>query len=320
MKALWLENGELSLKGDLPVLEPGGDELLLDVELAGICGTDLELLEGYADFTGVPGHEFVARVAGGQGEWSGKRVVTDINVSCGKCDRCHKGLAKHCATRTVLGIRQHQGAFAEQVVAPVRNCFEIPASMSLEQAALIEPLAAALEILESVDIGENDRVLLVGAGRLAQLIAQVLANTRAEVQVMIRSESRRTSFELLDIECVTMPAGEYDIVVEASGNPDGFALALDAVRPRGTLVLKSTYAGRLSLDASRIVVDEIRIAGSRCGPTAKAIDWMHRGLIRLDHLNIEHLPLEAFDAGFRGARDPAIYKVLLSPQGDRSSP
>lgn len=313
MKALWLQDGTLSLIDSLEAPAPAGDELEVTVALAGICGTDLAMLGGYAAFEGVPGHEFVGRVTAGPDAWLGKRVVAGINAGCGDCERCRRGLGKHCASRRVVGIRDAQGAFAARVCVPAANCLEVPDSLSDTAAALTEPVAAALEILSRTELTPSDRVLVIGAGRLGQLIAQVLATRTDRLEVLVRSRHRRAAFEPLGIDCVEAPGSDYDVVVEVTGHADGFAMAQQVVRPRGMIVLKSNFDAAMSVDMSRIVVDEVQLVGSRCGPMEEALKWLGEGRIRLDHLRFERFGLTDFQAAFDAARDPSIYKVLLAP-------
>lgn len=313
MKALWLDHGKLSQRKLLSP-HPDANEVLLEVERAGVCGTDLELLQGYAAFTGVPGHEFCARVIEGPPELLGRRVTANINIGCGECARCRQGLAKHCSNRSVVGIRDHQGAFAEKLVVPAPNCLILPEELPVEYCTLAEPLAAALEIPDSVEIGEADRILIVGAGRLAVLIALVLQTESSTVEVLARNPQRRERLAHLGIDCVGVPDGQYDIVVEVTGSPEGFSMALEATRPRGTLVMKSTYAEHLNLDASRVVVDEVRLVGSRCGPMEKAVAWLAEGRLALSPLTFETFPLSGFEEAFSAARSADVYKVLFDPR------
>jgi len=317
MKALWLEQGVLSLR-DLPEPERArGDDtaLTLEVRRAGICGTDLELLEGYADFTGTPGHEFVATVVGGPAAWHGRRVVAEINLACGGCRLCRLGYPKHCLQRSVIGIRGHPGAFTERFVVPAANCHVVPDAITDIEAVLVEPLAAALEIPRSIDINTDDRVLVLGAGRLANLVAQVMSHHSRRVDVLVRRAARRAAFDGVDVRCLEVPETDYDIVVEVTGQAAGLALALEHIRARGTVVLKSTYADSPPVDMSRVVVDEIRLAGSRCGPFDTALAWLGAGRVRLDQLQFEVFGLEDHARSFACARDPAVYKVMFAPGG-----
>ena len=275
MKALWLD-GDPSLHADIPDPEPCAGEALVRVRLAGICATDLELLRGYAPFRGVLGHEFVGEIAAAVDAPGrvGETVVGEINIACGGCGECLAGRPTHCQQRQVAGIRGHHGAFAEFLCLPLANLHRVPASVPDEAAVFAEPLAAALEIPRQVAIGPDQRVLVVGAGRLGQLIARMLRLSGCALAVVARHARQRALLEAAGIAWIAedaVPERGLDIVVEATGSPGGFALARRAVRPRGTIVLKSTYQGLLPADFSALVVDEITLIGSRCGPFPAAL-------------------------------------------------
>lgn len=315
MKALWLEDKTLSLR-DVPVPDAAAcGEALVRVRLSGICGTDLELARGYYPYAGVLGHEFVGEVVESpDSDWLGARVVGEINAACGTCPTCRAGRPTHCETRTVLGIVNRDGAHAEYVSLPLSNLHRVPATVSDDAAVFTEPLAAAVEILEQVHLSPRDRVLLVGAGRLGQLVAQVLVLTGAEVHVVARHALQRA---LLHARAVTTLAEEdvsargYDVVVEATGSPSGLDLARQALRPRGTLVLKSTYAGDVTLNLSAFVVDEITVVGSRCGPFAPALRMLERGDVDPTPLIAERYPLERAVEAMERAAEQGVLKVLL---------
>ena len=289
MRALWLENQRLSLR-EVPEPAPRSEEAVVRVLVAGICNTDLELTHGYYPFSGIPGHEFVGEVAG-------KRVAGEINAICGKCNACLAGRNTHCENRTVLGIKDRNGAFAEFLVLPRQNLHAIPDSIPTEAAVFIEPLAAALRIQEQVAISPKERVLVVGNGKLGRLIARTLALTGCDLRVASRGDSA--------------PARKFDIVVECSGNPDGFETARKAVRPRGTIVMKSTYAGELKVNASALVVDEITLIGSRCGPFDKAIDLLASRKIDVSDMIEATYPLEKAITAFGHAQRAGAMKVLV---------
>ena len=317
MNALWLEDRNLSLR-DIPVPDAAAvGEALIRVRLSGICGTDLELTRGYYPYTGVLGHEFVGDVVDApDAEWVGKRVVGEINAACGTCATCRAGRPTHCESRSVLGIVGRDGVHAEYTSLPLSNLHRVPESVSDDAAVFTEPLAAALEILEQVHIAPTDRVLLVGAGRLGQLIAQVLALTGADLQVVARHALQRALLGARDIDAIAeqdIEARRYDVVVEATGSPDGLDLARRALRPRGTLVLKSTYAGEVTVDLSGLVVDEITIVGSRCGPFAPALRLLERGEVDPTMLIDERFPLDAGVDAFARAAERGVMKVLLEP-------
>jgi threonine dehydrogenase-like Zn-dependent dehydrogenase len=315
VKALWLEDRELSVRDiDTPACE---GEALVRVRLSGVCGTDLELVRGYYPFTGVPGHEFVGEVVESPDpSWVGARVVGEINAWCGECETCRRGDVTHCERRTVLGIVDRNGVHAEYTSLPLANLHRVPDTVPDDAAVFTEPLAAALEILEQVHVLPTDRVLLLGAGRLGQLVAQVLALTGAGLRVVARHDRQR---ELLAARGISLIAAQdveprrWDVVVEATGSSSGFELARRAVRPRGTFVLKSTYRGGLTLDMAPFVVDEITVIGSRCGPFAPALRLLERGDVDVSGLVEARFKLaDAVDA-FAAAAKPGAMKVLLEP-------
>jgi threonine dehydrogenase-like Zn-dependent dehydrogenase len=317
MKALWLEERQLRLRTDLPLPSPATGEALVRVRLAGVCATDLELTRGYYPFTGVPGHEFVGEIARAPDAPGrlGERVVGEINVGCGECAACRAGMRNHCERRTVLGIRGRHGAFAEFLTLPLANLQRVPDGVPDDCAVFCEPLAAALRIQAQRPIRPGERVLLVGGGRLGQLIARTLATADSRLDVVARHARQRELLEAAGIRWIEEHAvGErtYDLVVEASGHPGGFALARQAVRPGGTIALKSTYAETARIDLSRLVVDEITLLGSRCGDFAPALDLLARGLIDPRPLIDARYPLaRALDAFAHAAR-PGALKVLVA--------
>ena len=292
MRALWLEDKKLSLREiDVPTPPPG--EVLVRVLAAGICNTDIELTRGYYPFAGVPGHEFV-------GEVDGRRVVGEINAVCHRCAACLSGRRTHCDNRTVLGIINRNGAFAEYLVLPEENLHAVPDDVPAEEAVFAEPLAAALEIQEQVRVTANDRVLVVGRGKLGTLIAQTLSLTGCRLSVVGREDPAPA-------------AKSFDIAVECSGNPAGFAIARAALRPRGTLVMKSTYAGDLTVNASSLVVDEITLVGSRCGPMDKALRLLAERKIDVRPMLHATYALDNALAAFAHAQRPGTLKVLVTP-------
>ncbi len=316
MKSLYLENETLSYKENHP-LPNKGEEALIRVRLAGICGTDLEMVRGYYPFSGVPGHEFVGEVVEAEDKsWIGQRVAGEINVSCEECEQCLGGRKSHCENRTVLGILNRDGIFAEYVTLPTRNLHRVPDSVSDEKAVFTELLAAALEIPQEVHIRPTDRILLIGAGRFGQLIAQVLQLTGADLHVVARHPRQQNLLKMRNIHII---AGEeiqpqrWDVVVDATGSVSGFELARQAIRPRGTLVMKSTYKGDMQVNFSSIVVDEINIVGSRCGPFAPALRMLASGVINpLGMIEAEY-PLEKGLEAFERAAERGALKVLLRP-------
>ncbi len=315
MQAVWLD-GELSLRSDLPRPVPGPGQALVRVHLAGICGTDLQLLQGYYPFCGIPGHEFVGEIAEAAAapERVGERVVGEINLNCGDCRECRVGRPHHCERRKVLGVRDWDGAFAQWLLLPLDNLHRVPDAVGDEAAVFTEPLAAALAIQQQVQVRAGDRVLVVGAGRLGQLIARVLMLTGCDLRVLARHPRQRDLLELAGIEWIGEDAGlirDYDLVVEATGSADGFELARRALRPRGTLVLKSTYRGAVSVDFSALVVDEQRLLGSRCGPFAPALRLLVSGLLDPGPLIDARYPLSEATEALQHAARQGVMKVLL---------
>lgn len=318
MKALWLENQTIRFRRDVQVPTPDEDEALIRVRLAGICSTDLEMVKGYYPFTGILGHEFVGEVisAPAHHSWEGKRVVGEINLTCGTCQECRAGRDSHCLNRQVLGIKQKNGVFAEYLTLPVRNLHLVPDEIPDEMAVFCEPLAAALEIQSQIQIHPEDRVLVIGAGRLGQLIARALALTGCDLHVLVRRDNHRNLLELTGAKFLTeesLPQGIMDLVVEATGSPPGFELARQAVRPRGTIVMKSTYKGQLSIDVSALVVDEITLVGSRCGPFAPALRMLASGLINPINMIEGKYPLEEGQEALAQAALPGTLKLLMCP-------
>ena len=316
MRGLWLEEKQLSLRADLPEPERPG-EALVRVRRAGVCGTDLELTRGYYPYTGVPGHEFVGEVVRApDAAWIGARVVGEINAACGRCEQCRSGRPTHCEARSVLGIVQRDGAFAEYLSLPLGNLHRVPENVPDEAAVFTEPLAAALEIGQQVQIHPEDRVLLIGAGRLGQLIALTLALTGADLRVVARHPRQRELLAAAGIRLIDeaeVQPWRTDIVVEATGSPAGFELARKALRPRGTLVLKSTYHGEMTLNMSALVVDEITLVGSRCGPFAPALRLLEAGLVDPTPLIAAEFRLEQAVQAFEQAARPGMLKILVKP-------
>lgn len=314
MKALWLENQQLRLQTDLPIPTLSDGEARIRVLRAGICNTDLELLRGYYPYTGIPGHEFVGVVEQGPEALVGRRVVGEINAVCGKCRFCLQGHSTHCENRTVLGIVNRPGAFAEYLTLPIANLHPVPDAVSTDVATFTEPLAAALEIQQQIKVSSAEKVLVVGDGKLGQLVAQTLALTGCDLLVVGRHAEKLANLESRGIAVGFADAVRdraFDISVECTGNPEGFAIARRALRPRGTLVLKSTYAGNLTLDASSLVVDEMTLIGSRCGPFAPALELLSTGQVNVLPLIQARYPLSEGLAAFAHAQQRGAMKVLL---------
>ncbi|MEE8390011.1 MAG: alcohol dehydrogenase catalytic domain-containing protein [Anaerolineae bacterium] len=315
MRALLLDR-KLKLAEDYPTPEPPPGEALIRVKLAGICNTDLELAKGYMQFRGVPGHEFIGVVeqAPGAEEWEGRRVVGDINAACDNCSTCKAGRPTHCPNRTTLGIAGRDGAFAEYLTLPIRYLHSVPDSLPDEIAVFTEPLAAACEILQQVHVRPTDRVIVLGDGKLGLLCAQVLALTGCHLTVV---GHHREKLDILTRQGIltaleeTLVDQDADIVVEATGHPGGYTAARRLVRPRGTVVLKSTYHGPLDADLTMAVVDEVTLVGSRCGPFAPALRLLERGLVDVLPLIQARYPLSKAVTAFEHAARPGTLKVLL---------
>ena len=323
MKAAWISNGKLDIR-DIPKPEPGPGQALLKPLIAGICNTDLELLAGYYGFEGVAGHEFVAEVvqAPDDPSWVGKRVTADINIGCGKCEFCLRGNQRHCIQRQVIGIKYSQGAFAEYLCAPVANLIEVPGRVDDQTAVFCEPLAAALEVSQQVHIIAGHKMAVVGDGKLGLLVALGLAlynpgllllGKHPEKLALAENQGIRTRLVRADEDWGRLAdeLGRFDIVVEATGRPDGINKALELVKSEGVLVAKTTSHLPSEINLARIVVDEIQIIGSRCGDMALALNHLARG-------TLDVLPLidSVFDFGemteaFERAATPGAGKVLV---------
>lgn len=316
MLGLWLENQRLSLRTDIPVPRPCQGEALIRLSLAGICATDLELVRGYYPFRGIIGHEFVGRVVNAPGfdDLLGERVVGEINIACQRCEYCHQGLSNHCLQRRVLGIKAWDGAFAEFLILPVQNLWKVPPEISDEQAVFVEPIAAVMEILEQVNIHHRDKVLVIGAGRLGQLIAASLKETTNNLGVVARYDKQITLLNSLGVQIYDseqVPEGEMDLVIDASGSADGFELSMRAVRPRGTIVLKSTTSGLHPLNLSPLAVKEVTLVGSRCGPFKSALQRLQDGRADPIPLIDGRYSLKDGLQGIQAAMQPGALKVLL---------
>jgi alcohol dehydrogenase len=352
VKAFQVSDGQLTaIEKPLPELRPNW--ALIKVRLAGICNTDVEILRGYHDFRGIPGHEFVGEVVsvgdGGdptpaikreRARWIGLRVTGDINVSCAAygykplCEFCLRGLKSHCARRTVLGIVNHDGAFAEYLTLPIENLHEVPSSVPDEQSVFVEPLAAACQVLEQIDAKQFSAAAVLGDGKLAQLIARVL---KTEIPRVVMYGKHHTKLEMVNttgsggteklprkarVEMQKLSGTDADLkkvkenfalVVEATGSPTGLALAQQITEPRGTLVLKSTFHGATPVETWPIVVKEITVVGSRCGPFAKAIRLLREPKVDPRPLITRTFPLDEASAAMAYAQEKDVMKVLLKP-------
>jgi threonine dehydrogenase-like Zn-dependent dehydrogenase len=318
MKALRFENNELHL-ADIAAPQAEG-EALVRVTTSGICNTDLEIVRGYAGFSGTIGHEFVGVVerADDAPQLIGKRVVGEINAGCGKCELCRTGDPRHCPDRTVLGIVGRDGAHAEFLNLPSRNLLEVPVEVSDEKAVFAEPLAAAFGITEQLQPRADDKIAVIGDGKLGNLCAQALSIVSHNVTLIGKHKEKLAVVGKRGIETLLLPEAEkirrgFDIVVEASGSESGFGLALDLLKPRGKLVLKSTFSGEPKWAAWRVVVDEITIIGSRCGRFAPALDILKNDLVDVESLISEEFSLAAGVKAMDRAAEKGVMKVLLKP-------
>ena len=316
MRGLVLEQG-LSLQTDRPKPTPSSQEAIIQVLQAGICSTDLHLMKGYMEFQGVLGHEFVGVVdhAAENSSLIGKRVVGEINAACRSCQTCLQGNPTHCPNRTTLGIMGRDGAFADYLSLPIENLYPLPEAISNEQAVFIEPLAAACEIPQLVTIKPKDRVVVIGDGKLGLLCAQVLALTGCHITLLGRHSERHTWLASKGLAVTSdmqeIPRGA-DIIVEATGSPEGLAMATQLVRPRGTIVLKSTYHGEVLVNMTELVINEISVIGSRCGPFAPALRLLAGGMIEVEPLIHARYSLNDGIKAMNQAAQPGTLKVLLN--------
>ncbi len=319
MRALVFD-GTCRLRDDWPEPAPAPGEALIEVLAAGVCRTDLEIVKGYMGFRGVLGHEFVGRVVSGPPAWVGKRVVGEINAPCGRCDLCARNLPTHCRNRTVLGIAGRDGAFAERLVLPAACLHAVPDAVDDRQAVFVEPLAAAFQVLRQVRIGSEEEVVVLGDGRLGQLAARVLRTARPKGLLLVgRHEAKLARAERQGIRTTTAasfaPAAAADVVVDATGSPDGFDLAMRAVKPRGTIVLKSTFATTGGMNLAPIVIHEVTVVGSRCGPFDAALEALASGTVEVGDLVGATFPLARAEAAMAAAADGRNVKVLLTMPG-----
>jgi threonine dehydrogenase-like Zn-dependent dehydrogenase len=309
-------DGESARVAERPEPEPLPDHAIVRVSLAGVCDTDLELARGYLGFRGILGHEFVGRVAEGPAEWLDRRVVGEINFACRACPLCARGLGRHCPARTVMGIAGADGAFAELVRVPVANLHAVPDAISDEAAVFCEPLAAAFEIVEQVRVEPGVRCTVLGDGKLGLLAAQVLSLAGARVLAVGRHPEKLAILRVRGIEAVherDWRGKRAPLVVEATGSAQGFERAVAATLPRGTLVLKSTLAERPAVDLAPLVIHEISVVGSRCGPFPPALRALELGSVDVLPLVCERVPLGAADDALRRAAQPGALKVLVEP-------
>lgn len=332
MQALTLEGGRLIFRDDRPMPEPKPDEALIRVSLTGICSTDLEMVKGYVpEFHGVLGHEFVGVVeqvgAADAAEWLGRRVVGTINIGCRRCSVCLSDGPEHCLTRTVLGIHDRDGAFADYLTLPIVNLLPVPDAIADEEAVFTEPLAAAVRIREQIAVRPTARIAVVGPGRLGLLVAQVMALGAGDMTVLGRRPETLALPAELGLKTGLIdeqPDNSYDLVIETTGNDAGLAHSLRIVRPQGTLVLKSTFQGNANVNLTKLVVGEIAVQGSRCGPFAPALRLLEAAVqlpagataglgVRVRPLIEAEYPLRDGLRAFEHAARPGVRKVLLRP-------
>ncbi len=310
-------NGTLQIE-NVSVPRPNRDEVLIKVQKAGICNTDLEITKGYIPgFNGILGHEFIGVVVEcDEPHMIGKRVTAEINCSCGNCEFCNKGLSRHCSQRTVIGIINNNGAFAEYIVVPQRNIFTIPDEIPDSNAIFIEPLAAALEIIDQVKICDESEILILGDGKLGLLISFVMKCSGYSTTMVGKHRKKLSFAKELGVSVVPLEEfknGTFDIVIEATGNGNALKMAIENTKPRGVVVLKSTYAGAISFNPSKVVVDEISIIGSRCGRFEAAISFLlHFGnQLSLQQLISNSFSMEQAIDAFKYAQNPQILKTII---------
>jgi len=318
MKAIEF-NKELQINKDFPVPEPQKDEALIKIQTAGICNTDIEITKGYMGFSGILGHEFVGvveKINGENQELLNRRVVGEINCACEICEYCLKGLKNHCPDRSVLGIYNRNGCFAEYITLPVKNLYKVPDNVSNNEAVFVEPLAAAFQILEQIKFKSEDKVLILGDGKLGLLISLVLNLTQAEVLLVGKHQEKLDIAKNQGVKVKLLTELKekkiYDVVVEATGSIDGFELAQKMVKPRGTIVLKSTIASEKTLNLAPIVIDEISIIGSRCGPFEPAIKALEQKLVEVTALISKEYNFEDAINAFEFSKTKGVLKVIIN--------
>ncbi|MDD9933282.1 MAG: alcohol dehydrogenase catalytic domain-containing protein [Myxococcales bacterium] len=315
MQALVLEDSTVAVR-DVPVPEPGAGEALVRVQMAGVCNTDVEIARGYMGFSGVLGHELYGVVEACEDNPAlvGKRVAGEINQACAACPMCERGLGRHCPARTVMGILHKDGCFAEHVTLQQACLHPLPEALEDARACFVEPTAAAFEVLEQVPVSDRDRIAVLGDGKLGLLIGQVLATTGATPTLVGRHERKLSLARAQGARTAALDAlddNTFDVVIEATGSPAGMEAAIRLTRPRGTLVLKSTYHGPLELDAAPLVIDELTVVGSRCGPFEPALRALATGAVDPDAMVDAIYPLAQAAEALERAQQPGVLKVLL---------
>ena len=316
MRALYWNGCELKLDSSRRAPEADDRTAVVKVRLAGICSTDLQIFSGYMGFRGIPGHEFVGLVKEGPADIAGKRVVAEINFGCGQCDFCARDLSRHCPNRSVMGILDADGAFAEYVSVPIANLHVVPDSISDQEAVFTEPLAAAFEILAQIQLNPGDDVLIVGDGKLGNLCAQVVRLSGAKMTALGKHPEKLALIKKSGVRTLLLDDWKpraYDVVVEATGSASGLELALGAVRPRGTLVLKSTIAGAHRLSLAPLVINEITVIGSRCGLFSPALEALEEKTVSVTPLIENIYSLHDGIEAVRQAAKSGTRKILLRP-------
>ncbi|MAX23433.1 MAG: alcohol dehydrogenase [Phycisphaeraceae bacterium] len=322
MKALVLLGKQLILDNNFPDPKPQEDEAIIRPLLMGVCSTDLELCKGYMDYNGVLGHEFVGIVEDVANKkknkhWIGKRVVGTINCVCGECDMCQRGLQEHCRDRTVLGIQNRHGCFAEYFSLPVRNLIEVPETVDNDNAVFTEPLAAAFQILRQLTVEGRPFVTVLGDGRLGLLCAQVLTQLNGTVRLLGKHPEKMERCEKWGVKHRLVSEvglrADQDIVVDCTGSSEGLELAMQMVRPRGKLVLKTTVADKRPMNLAPIVINEIEVIGSRCGPFPEALSALRSNTVDVVSLISRRMKLSDGPDILRAAKQPGVIKVLVEP-------
>lgn len=313
MKAVEVRDGAVRLRNDHPEPQRAEGEVVVRVLRAGVCETDLQLMQGYMGFAGVLGHEFVGVAE--TGRYAGRRVVGEINCSCRRCELCLAGLGNHCPRRSVLGILNRDGAFAERLTLPERNLHLVPGEVDDDAAVFTEPLAAAFQIPTQIELRRDQRVIVLGAGRLGNLCAQVLSAAVVSLTVVGKHDSKLARLRELGVDVCRLdelPAErKADVVVDCTGSPSGLPTALRCVRPRGTVVLKTTIAGEQGLSLAPFVIDEITLVGSRCGPFDRALQALRDGEVAVSPLVSARFPLSEGLAALDAASSESAMKVLI---------
>jgi threonine dehydrogenase-like Zn-dependent dehydrogenase len=313
MRAIVLETDDVQVDMVRPAPAPGAEEVMVRVTRAGVCETDLQLIKGYMGFHGVLGHEFVGVAE--SGPFAGQRVVGEINCACWQCDTCRRGFPTHCPNRTVLGILNHDGAFADLIAVPQRNLHRVPDAIPDDIAVFTEPVAAAFQIPAQIEIAGTERIAVLGDGRLGNLCAQVLASIADDVLVVGKHRDKLALLEAMGLKTALLsddiPTRSFDIVVECTGSESGLPTALKLVRPRGTIVLKTTVAGTQTLAWAPFVIDEVTLVGSRCGPFDRALNALEHGLIDVEPLITDRFNVSNGLMALQRAQQKGVLKVLL---------